>query len=284
MRIKSEEQWVARLSRSLALLSDRLDDPPSLQELAAAAHSSPFHFHRIWRALMGETVSQTVGRLRIALSQQRLRSGGASVTEAAVEGGFGTPQSFARAFRRVTGLTPTEFVAGKEGQEPASPAAQAIVRVELRPSCRLVAYHRHGGAYRELNGTFRIVWDWLASSGKLESITGIYGIPYDDPVSVPQPSLRYDAGFSLDGPFVTPVQFHIVEIPAGLYATLRHVGSYDDLESTDQALVEWLLGSSHEPADFPIIHQFHDDPDAAPTESLRADALLLLQTRDYSSC
>jgi DNA gyrase inhibitor GyrI len=65
---------------------------------------------------------------------------------------------------------------------------------------------------------------------------------------------------------------------------MRHLGSYDDLETTDQALIEWVLGSSQEPADFPIIHHFLDDPDAAPTESLRADALLLLQTKDQASC
>lgn len=275
MRVRNEERWIVRLSRSLALLSDRLDDPPSLQELAEAADSSPYHFHRIWRALMGETVSQTVGRLRIAVSQQRLVQDGATVTETAMEGGFSTPQSFARAFRRATGLTPTEFAARRD-RELAVSVEKAVIRVEVRPSCRIVVYRRDGGAYRRLNGLFQAVWEWAQRAGQLSALEGIYGIPYDDPISVPEQSLRYDAGLALGDESAPPAPFRIIDLPAGSYATLHHVGSYDDLEDTNQALTQWILGSPHQPADFPIFHRFLDDPDVTPAELLRADALLLL--------
>jgi pimeloyl-ACP methyl ester carboxylesterase len=45
------DRWRRRLEHAASLLSGRLDDPPSLAELASAAAVSPFHFHRIWRAL-----------------------------------------------------------------------------------------------------------------------------------------------------------------------------------------------------------------------------------------
>ncbi len=52
--------WTEKLFDALQLLSSRLDDPPSLSELAAVAEFSPFHFHRIWRVLLNESVHQTV--------------------------------------------------------------------------------------------------------------------------------------------------------------------------------------------------------------------------------
>ena len=101
-------RWRSRLERAATLQSERLDNPPSLQELAKAAAVSPFHFHRIWRALTGETVRQTLLRMRVEVSRELLKAKNASVTETALAVGFGTPQSFARAFRRHTGMTPSE--------------------------------------------------------------------------------------------------------------------------------------------------------------------------------
>jgi transcriptional regulator GlxA family with amidase domain len=85
------DRWKRRLEGAAALLSGRLDDPPSLTELASAAAVSPFHFHRIWRALTRETVAQTILRLRMEVSQELLLVKDASVTQTALAVGFGTP-------------------------------------------------------------------------------------------------------------------------------------------------------------------------------------------------
>ena len=66
-------------------------------------------------------------------------------------------------------------------------------------------------------------------------------------------------------------------LPAGDYARLRHLGSYDGLEATTQNLVgEWLPASGWEPADFPVFHHFISDPDATPVAELVTDILLPL--------
>jgi AraC family transcriptional regulator len=106
MREDNLDRWMDRIGRAADLLTTRLDDPPSLDELAGAAAVSPFHFHRIWRGLTGETVAGTVARLRIERASQALATA-APITEVAMAAGFGTPQSFARAFRRETGVTPS---------------------------------------------------------------------------------------------------------------------------------------------------------------------------------
>ena len=75
------DRWRRRLERAASLLSGRLDNSPSLAELASAAAVSPFHFHRIWRALTRETVGQTILRLRMEASQELLLVKDASVTD-----------------------------------------------------------------------------------------------------------------------------------------------------------------------------------------------------------
>ena len=282
MLCQAEQRWIERTTEALDFLSTRLDDPPSLEDLASVAGCSPFHFHRIWRVLLGEPVRQTIARLRIAAAQQRLRDTGANITSVAMDGGFATPQSFARAFRRVTGLSPSEFVASDLPQVGVEADRLADVQVELRPACTLVALRRNGGAYRELNAWFGRVWAWAQESGRLDGLQGLYGLPLDDPLSVPEDQLRYDACLALGDGVEPPGPFHCVVLQAGQYARLRHDGSYDELEKTDQQLFRWVIASGHTPANQPLVHQFLDDPDETSEETLRTDVLLLLEPLETS--
>jgi AraC family transcriptional regulator len=56
----------ARISRAVRHLSERLERTPSLEELAGVAAFSPCHFHRVYRAMMGETPAETLTRLRLS--------------------------------------------------------------------------------------------------------------------------------------------------------------------------------------------------------------------------
>ena len=272
------DRWRRRFERAASLLSGRLDDPPSLAELASAAAVSPFHFHRIWRALTRETVGQTILRLRLEASQELLLIKDASVTETATAIGFGTPQSFARAFRRHTGLTPSEH---RNSQSPVAKrdTADMKVAVDRRGEMMVVALRREGKAYTDLNATFGQVWSWAEATDTLQHLQGIYGIQLDDPASVPVDELRYDAGLAL-GVTSAPEPFRVLRLPAGEFACLRHFGSYDGLEAATQYVVgEWLLSSGREPADFPVFHNFINDPDQTPVDELITDILLPLKER-----
>lgn len=269
--------WIARMERALEVLAPRLDAPPSLAELAAAANVSPFHFHRIWRAMTGETVGESVARLRIANAQRRLASGDASVTSVAMEGGYGTSQSFARSFRRVTGMSPTQFLSQDGGRIAVAPMEDTPLRIELRDGGELVALRREGGAYRELNALFWQLWNWAEGAGKLDGLRGIYGIPLDDPASVAEDSLRYDACLMLDDPGAPPAPFARITLPPAEYARWRHDGPYDGLEASNDRLIDAVLASGREPADFPLFHHFLDDPEEVAPEALRTDILVRLQ-------
>jgi AraC family transcriptional regulator len=278
----SLERWRRRLERAAILISTRLDDPPLLEELATAAAVSPFHFHRIWRALTRETVGQTVLRLRLEASKELLQTKDATVAETAFAVGFATPQSFARAFRRHTGMTPTEHRAASPPTSAAS-GKELKVEIERRDEILVVALRREGKAYTDLNATFGQVWSWAEATDLLKRLEGIYGIPLDDSASVPLDRLRYDACLAL-GVTTAPQPLRVLALPAGDYARLRHLGSYDGLEATTQNLAgDWLPASGWEPANFPVFHHFISDPDTTPVEELVTDILLPLASTQESS-
>lgn len=96
---------IARACRSL----DAAEDPPGLDALAACAGMSPFHFHRVFKALTGVTPkayaqARRAGRVRTGLAQA-----GSSVTETIYDAGFNASSRFYEASNAVLGMTPKAY-------------------------------------------------------------------------------------------------------------------------------------------------------------------------------
>jgi AraC family transcriptional regulator len=290
MRDKTVERWQQRIQRAAALLGSRLDEPPSLRELAEAAAISPYHFHRVWRAMTGRTVGEMIRHLRIKEASRVLIESNDSVTEVAQSVGFATSQSFARAFRQELGVSPSSFRAGDRSQgnagakRPGVTAYEAPIELVFIDSRTVIAKRRTGLPYRSLNEEFGAVWSWAERVGVIARLTGIYGIPYDDPLGVPVAALRYDACLEFNGVTEAPHPFRTLVLAGGECARLRVRGSYAQLEEATQKLVgEWLVKSGREPADAPVFHHFHNDPDSTAEADLITDILLPLITHEEGS-
>lgn len=99
----------------LGRVEDRLRheyvDPPSLKTLAAEAHVHPVHLSRTWRRHRGMGLGEFVTRLRVAEAarQMALRGPATKAAEVALDLGFADQSHLARMFKRVTGMTVSEF-------------------------------------------------------------------------------------------------------------------------------------------------------------------------------
>ena len=62
-RTTTRSDYAERLERVFGWLADHLDDTLDLTRLAEVACLSPYHFHRVYRAMQGETAADTVRRL-----------------------------------------------------------------------------------------------------------------------------------------------------------------------------------------------------------------------------
>ncbi|WP_239019095.1 helix-turn-helix domain-containing protein [Sphingobium terrigena] len=98
-----------RLKRVLDLIEHRLGHELSLDDLAAQACLSPFHFTRLFREATGLTPHRYVMDRRIRAAKEKLALGRASLVEIALETGFGSQANFNRVFRKATGVSPGHF-------------------------------------------------------------------------------------------------------------------------------------------------------------------------------
>lgn len=283
-----------RIERAVALIEQAIargEDPPELARLAEAASFSPFHFHRVYRAMTGETTGQTVARLRLLQGLRLLASADRSVTDAALAVGYQTPQAFTRAFRQGVGGTPSELRAEPErlwreidrlslppdsGQAPSPPLRVEVVSVDPFQVVTL----RVTGAYPEQNQGYGRLFGWAAEHGLLDALNGLYGVPVDDRRDVPPQACVFDCMLALGRPFRIEAGSGLgtMRLGGGRYARVRHVGAFDGLEAlTDALLAHWLPGSGELLRDAPLHHEYLDDPDEVPEALLRTDIYLPLQ-------
>jgi len=101
-------EWFNRMKAALDLIEARITEPLDIEEIARAAYSSPFHFQRMFHMLTGMTAAEYMRKRRITLAAQELAMSGTRVLDVALKYGYDSPESFAKAFRRIHGISPSE--------------------------------------------------------------------------------------------------------------------------------------------------------------------------------
>ena len=99
----------ARVRRIRELVYSKMEDELTLHELAESVGLSTAHFSQMFRKSTGETPHQFLLRHRMERAKDMLRVANARVLDVAVACGFKTQQHFARVFRRMCGVSPTEY-------------------------------------------------------------------------------------------------------------------------------------------------------------------------------
>jgi len=267
----SRSEYARRMHRVLEHIDGALDQPLDLDQLASVANFSPFHFHRLFSAWMGETLGDYVRRRRLELAALRLvAQPSLPIVHVALSVGFGSPEAFARAFKTRFGRTPSAWRAdargGRTNSNPgqanrnASQAATAGIRndgptrnnaqevimdvklIDRHPT--FVAYLRRVGPYGPAVSAFwqQTVYPWM----KANSLLGRprVGISQDDPAITAPAQCRYDAGVEVPEGFVGSGEYLTTTLPGGRYAVMRFRGREDEIGAAWSSLLrDWLPSS-----------------------------------------
>ena len=100
------------IAEALAYIEEHLDGELDVSEAAARAYLSEFYFQRIFGALCGITVGEYIRGRRLTLAARELAASDARVIDVALKYGWSSPDSFARAFARFHGVSPSAAKAG----------------------------------------------------------------------------------------------------------------------------------------------------------------------------
>jgi len=95
-----------RIEKTRQILREKLQEPPSLEELGKQVGCSPFYLSRLFSQESGMTIQQYIRQLRMERAAELLRTGKCNVTEAAMEVGYNSLSHFSAAFHEMYGCCP----------------------------------------------------------------------------------------------------------------------------------------------------------------------------------
>ena len=101
-------KWIEAIQKSIQYIEEHLLEPITVNQIAAQANMSAFHFQRIFALMTDATVAEYIRRRRLTLAAHELLQGERKIMDLAMKYGYDTPESFSKAFRRQHGVTPSE--------------------------------------------------------------------------------------------------------------------------------------------------------------------------------
>lgn len=229
--MKEGSIWAAyeqRLRRVSAHIHDHLDEELDLDRLSAIACLSPHHWHRVYRAVHGETLVATVKRLRLHRAAGDLVSTTLSVEEIARRTGYPNLQSFNRIFKSVFGMPPARY--RREGSHRGFQSTNGKglggmydVTVKTIAPRELIGVS-HTGSYMGIGRAFETLGGTLQARKLFRPDMKMIGVYLDDPDLVPEEKLRSFA--CVTGGEDVPAEAPLVhrQLDGGDYAVLRHKG------------------------------------------------------------
>ena len=263
--------YVTRVNRAVDYATHNLGGPLRLEDVAKAACFSPYHFHRIFQALMGETLAAFVKRIRLERSVYLLsHRAGASLTEIALACGFSSSSDFSRSFRAHYGVSPRRFdvervrQSGREAmraQLPAPGNPDGFAAIVRNCPARRVAYIRVHRPY-EGDGVTQAVAR-LRAWAEARGLAGgqWLGYQWDDPEIVPLDKCRYDIGLEVPATTVADGEVSLTGFEACLVAEIEIAGSVEvELRALQWLYREWLPVSGYAPAHQPMFEAFNGFP------------------------
>jgi AraC family transcriptional regulator len=228
-----------RLQRALAFIDAHLAEPISLDQLAACAAFSPFHFHRVFCQWHGETPQAYIRRCRLQRAAALLQyAPGRAIGEIAQQSGFASVEAFNRAFRSYFGVAPGRWRSARWAQvdlpnQPDATVMPGLNDLPVQPEqvqvvhlpCAKVIYQRKIGPYEQGQ---QAAWQQLRQLTESLNLPAeplvCFAIGLDDPGLTPAAYCRYDVCIEVPPALPLPLSVPSKILPGGLHAVLPYCG------------------------------------------------------------
>lgn len=280
-------RYVDAVGAAVEFIEANLDRPPSAADVAAQAGFSTYHFHRVFSAVLGESVTQYVRKRRLARAADRLLSGNEAIMELAVSSGFDSQEAFTRAFKRMYGTTPGHYrqTGGSTTYVKKEPTTLNMVihmtnTLTMQPQIverdEDLAVGLGGGFAEGATEQIKALWDrFLERKHEIGGTNPDYALGvcmpnHSDIKKQSEQQFVYVAALPVRTADNVPEGMVVCRIPAGRYAVFTHKGPIANLPLTLKYIWgTWLPGSDYKYADGQPDFELYDDrfcPDGADSE------------------
>ncbi len=284
-----QKEYQNRVNRIFEHIDENLDTDLSLHTISEIAFFSPFHFHRIFKFITGETLNEYVTRRRIEKSASDLIHKNVALSEISHRYGFNDHSTFSRTFKKFYGVSPTEFkkqhpnkfskirqLKSKNGQEyPDYEKYICIInnlkdwikmnaKIEIKEIQKMeVAYVTSIGS-QNLSNAFQKLIQWATPQGMMNDQTKMLTIYHDSFKITQAHKVRMSASILLEKPVKTTEEIEVTSIEKGKFIVGHFEITSQEFEKSWTGLFVWMNKNGYKKANrdpFEIYHNnFNEHP------------------------
>lgn len=258
------KNYIGRVNTAIRYIDQNLDQPLNLSIVAKIAMYSPFHFHRIFSAVVNESLNEYISRKRIEKSTLFLKpESERTISEIANAFGYSSNAAYTKAFKKFYGISPSTFkkqntnfskigkVKSKDGQASIQfetyicnidnykkwMHTNAQIEVKKMPSLE-IAYVAHQGEFHTLGVAFQKLMRWAGPRGL--AILPTIAVYHDDPNITDISKVRQAAGIILKEVVETSGEVSTMQVAAGKYAVGQFELANSEYDKAWQSMFIWI--------------------------------------------
>lgn len=257
--------WITGIQRSLDYTEAHLTWEIDYEAVAKQACSSAFHFQRMFSMLCGFSLGDYIRMRRLTLAAEDLTRTGDKVIDIALKYGYDTPESFARAFQRFHGITPTEARRGGTIKSFFRLSVKLILsggstmdyRIEKKDALKIICKKKQVTKPQGDTATEDISSFWnecgkdgtiedICRYGRFDNLGGVLGICFSGEMA--DSGFPYGIGAEYSGAPIGETALEIVDIPAYTYAVFPCRGKMPEAfqKTYQQICTEFFPQSNYE--------------------------------------
>ena len=270
-----------RINKVLQYINNHLDEKLDLGNLSSMSGYSSFHFHRIMRAYLGESLGAYIIRVRLDAAATLLIMSDVPISDISFKVGYENAPSFNKAFRKRFGAAPNEFRDDRQYRllgDGKFLKHEIMETIELKPKIKTLKekkaiYVQGIGKYSESSAyAWEKVCGFAAKNRLFGFGTELIGISHDDPTVTEPEKCRYEACITVTKDVKPEGEIGVRQIPGGKYAIFTMKGPYENFPKAYQFIFgKWIPGNGIELRDVPCFEKYLNDPGKTKPEKLRTE-------------
>lgn len=281
---ETKEHYLEAINRAIEFIESNYCKKIVLEDIAAYSFLSKFHFHRIFKSIIGATAKEYLVRLRLEKAALQLKNSRKEINQIAYDCGYSSPETFNRAFKSFFLTTPILFRKYSKKELAKKDIAYSNISFEslnisqpkiIEKENLNLAYIRHFGSYEKIDTSFERLLSWANQNLLLNVVPLTLGIVHDNPDLTEESNLRFDAGIVVSKEIQPKGEIGFKKVNGGKFATFRYKGPFESFYSVyDYIYNTSLFEYKWELRDEPILESYISPPPFLGCQELLTDFYL----------